>query len=86
MSTNWGPAVDAEIAYRHEQIRSDFRRPWRFKAGRNRSERPIATTTGAGNPVVVTTPAVELPLQRAGSTLPAGGDRVAHDPQHVRAA
>jgi hypothetical protein len=29
MSINWGMGFDAEIAYRHERLRADYRHPWR---------------------------------------------------------
>ena len=39
MSIPWGPALDAELAYRHEQARHDFR-PWSWlrKPAKNRGE------------------------------------------------
>ena len=55
MSINWGPAFDAEIGYRRQQARTDFRRRSpRRKAQRTPAPRvpgqPVATQR---NPVAV---------------------------------
>ena len=56
MSTNWGLALDAEISYRHQQIRSDFR-PWRRAARRaGDAGAPATATPNATATVSSTTP------------------------------
>jgi hypothetical protein len=85
MSTNWGLALDAELAYRHDRIRSDFR-PWRRNARRAGAD---ARVTGLRK----TTAAVGLPtsLRAVESTARVVGastrDRQqATEGQQVRAA
>jgi len=86
MSTNWGLALDAEISYRHQQIRSDFR-PWRRTARRTGDAgAPVTAPPNGTVPVSSTTPlrAIEPTAQVDGvSTL----DRQqATDGRQVRAA
>ena len=53
MTAPWGPALDAELAYRHEQIRAQF--GGRRRRRLHRSARAAQPTTGA--PIKVSTPA-----------------------------
>ncbi len=87
MSTNWGLALDAELAYRHERIRSDFRRPWWRSARRARhagapATPPLSTAAEVG---LTTTSlrAVETPAQVVGLTA---RNQQGSEGQTVRAA
>ena len=42
MSIAWGPALDAEVDYRHQQLHSDFHRPLIRRT--HRKVRPAAAT------------------------------------------
>ncbi|MET0864077.1 MAG: hypothetical protein ABWZ98_07060 [Nakamurella sp.] len=82
MSINWGPAMDAEIAYRHEQIHSDFRRPWRL-FGRGRAATPATSVPG---PVVAPVATLAIAPQSDGHRPAEAGLESTHPGQHVRAA
>ena len=43
MSIAWGPALDAEVNYRHQQLHSDFHRPLIRRP--HRKARPAAATS-----------------------------------------
>lgn len=69
MTAYWGPAFDAEIAYRHEQVRRQFAGGRRSR--RNRSievdsaaaqSAPIANTSAAPDPLPL------IPTQRTADT------------------
>ncbi|MET0965197.1 MAG: hypothetical protein ABWZ02_02305 [Nakamurella sp.] len=85
MSTNWGLALDAEISYRHQQIRSDFR-PWR-RTARRAGDAGAAVTAppNATAPDSPTTPfrAIELTAQVNGGST---SDRQHADGRQRRAA
>jgi|GEM_PF-4597739 len=55
MSINWGPAFDAEIGYRRQQARSDFRR----RSPRRKAQRvpapvvPGTPVAGQRNPAAI---------------------------------
>ncbi|WP_395726054.1 hypothetical protein [Nakamurella sp.] len=61
MTAPWGPGLDAEVAYRQEQVRSQFRRRNRrwFRRTAPAASPPAAVPTAAPAPAAV-------PLQRAG--------------------
>jgi len=69
MSVYWGPALDAEIAYRQERVRAEFGR--RSRARRGRSTPTPAPSTQArpmdvratGGPRMAQ-PAPAIPMQR----------------------
>jgi hypothetical protein len=64
MTAYWGPGLDAEIAYRHEQVRAQFGRRHRF--GRRR--RTISNDVlPVGEPTVRSAPAI--PGQRTGGSV-----------------
>jgi len=66
MTANWGPGFDAEIAYRHEQIRASFGR--RRRSGRRRwsiSNKAAAVREQPRRPAPV------IPMQRAAADRPA---------------
>ena len=82
MSTNWGLALDAELAYRHEQIRAHFFRPWR------RSARGTGTPEGAELTANTEAP-LATPLRVVEPATQAVGVTSRHQPtadQQVRAA
>lgn len=61
MSAPWGPALDAEVAYRQEQVRSQFgrrNRRW-FRRTAPAARPPAAVPTAAPAPAAI-------PLQRTG--------------------
>ena len=71
MTMPWGPAVDAEIDYRQQQVRADFRRRgWlrRKRVGRARRapdpQVPVQQMPGAQIPVQRTTKPVDIPAPR----------------------
>jgi transposase-like protein len=66
MSTNWGLALDAEVAYRHEQIRSDFLRPWRRSARRTGAPEAAAPTANTEAPLATPLRVVEPTTQAVG--------------------
>lgn len=76
MTATWGPAYDAEIAYRHEQVRAGFahrrpsagHRPIRMFAGRLFNRRS-AEATAAPHPGQGTArPAPTVPIQTIAAT------------------
>jgi len=50
MSMPWGPAIDAELGYRQQRVRSDFRR---FDVRRGQSKRAARSTPRASHRVPV---------------------------------
>lgn len=74
MTASWGPAFDAEVAYRHEQVRAQFSRPRRRWFRRTA---PVGTATATATTRQATLPtstpaAVPTPVPRR---VPAGDDR-----------
>lgn len=82
MTASWGPAFDAEVAYRHEQVRAQFSRPRRrwFRrtapvgtATATPTTRQATLPTTAPTTAPTSTPAaVPTPVPRR---VPAGDDR-----------
>jgi hypothetical protein len=56
MSSNWGLALDAEIAYRHEQLLSDFFRPWRRSPRRTGADTLVTGPRSTSPSLGLTTP------------------------------
>ena len=64
MSIPWGPALDAEVAYRHQQARNDFHRwSWRRKPAHHH---PVVAATHhipAQQPQAQRVPAPLIPIR-----------------------
>ena len=90
MSIAWGPALDAEVAYRHQQVRSDFFRP-ATRSWHRAPARPVSAPQfrlGRSPPVGSSTrPSTPLrPVFRSSRSRPARPDQApaqARTPTHV---
>jgi hypothetical protein len=84
MTAPWGPALDAEVAYRREQVRAGV---GRRKRGWFRRTAPV---TGPSPAIAAPGPAIPLRRERADASAPAasGGAsrRVQPQPQPTRRA
>jgi hypothetical protein len=84
MSIAWGPALDAEIAYRHEQARTDFRRPtrrWRAAKKVDMQHLPTQLNTQGW---IVDRPQQASRLSIPTQQIPNGADATGpHTPAHV---
>lgn len=88
MSIAWGPALDAEVQYRHQQVRSDFfRENPRTRSWHRAPARPVSAprvparpvTTGwiidaSQHPTQAGIPVQPVPTGAAGSGTRAGAD------------
>jgi hypothetical protein len=75
MSIAWGTALDAEIAYRHQQVRNDFHRwSWRRRPARQVSEKHVSAQHVSAQHVSaqhVSAPAQHFPAQFPEQRVPA---------------
>jgi hypothetical protein len=69
--TTWGPALDAEIAYRQEQARRAWPRRRPARAPRPTRDAPTARPAGAGAPAAPPEAPAAVPLR----ALAGGGAR-----------
>lgn len=65
MTASWGPGLDAEIAYRHEQVRAQFGRRHR-RGGRlfGRRHAVVSTDVAPADELRPIRPAPTIPVQR----------------------
>jgi hypothetical protein len=78
MSSPWGPALDAELAYRHQQARNDFRGwTWRRKQAPHASAQHVAAEAATHHRPAQQFPAQRVPALRVPAPLmPVDGGRV----------
>lgn len=71
MSSPWGPALDAELAYRHQQARNDFRRgwTWRRKPATHVRAKELPVLQVAATAATHRRPAQQFPPQRVSAPL-----------------
>lgn len=78
MTASWGPAFDAEVAYRHEQVRAHFgRRSWRRWFRRSAPVGATAVATAQPAPVAIATRRVVADQPTGAPTSAAAARRAA---------
>jgi hypothetical protein len=84
MTAPWGPGLDAEIAYRHEQVRAQFGRPHR-RGGRlfGRRHAVVATDVAPADEIRPVRPAPVIPVQRTATDSSGRAGRTAAAPRRA---
>ena len=75
MSIAWGPALDAEVNYRHQQLHSDYRRPLIHRPHRKARPAPATPLTELTSVRSSRREPAHIPAQPARPAESAGQDR-----------
>ena len=73
MTAPWGPGLDAEIAYRHEQVRAQF----------GRRHAVVATDVAPADEIRPVRPAPVIPVQRTATDSSGRAGRTAAAPRRA---